>query len=90
MGFRIKNKLKQATLTYYSIENEKKDSRWSKWAIKKIHFSTLYLPSRRKAFFLTGLSVICLSEPHCFDLRKEFGKRMVCLASQERGSPSWF
>ena len=31
--------------------------------------------------FLIGLSVVCLLQLRCFDLRKEFGKRMVCLAS---------
>ena len=42
------------------------------------------------SLFLTGFLVVYLSQLRCFDLRKEFGKRMVYLTSQERGSPSWF
>ena len=59
--------------------NKKEDSRWRKWTIKKIHFSPLCLPSRRK-LFLTGLSVICLSQLCSVNKKSVLEGKMVCLA----------
>ena len=71
------------------INKREKDSRWRGWTIQKIHFSTSCLPSHRK-LFLTGLSVVCLSQLRCLIWEEYLRRGMVCLASWERGLSSWF